>query len=481
MYVSRILSAALILVLVGCQFSRESRVQDPEPEGGSPIGGRGISTPARLTSEPQRDIQPAAFVEPVEAPPQPEPLPTPAEQPSADLTIEQLEQMALSNNPSLRQAAASVEATRGLWLQVGLPPNPDVGYLGQQLGSGGQAEQHGLLIQQEFVRGGKLRLNRAIVAQEIRKAEQIWAAQQQRVLTDVRLGYYDVLIAQRRRDVAQRLVDIAEEAAKVANALLKAEEVGQVDVMRAQVELQTVQLSLKNARNAYTAAWSRLAAVLGLPDIEPRPLVGELEGGVVDIDPKEALDRILGRSPEIAAALADVERARWAIDRAYVEPIPNLTVQGVVMRDNGVRGTDGIIQATVPIPIFNRNQGGTRRAQAELVAAERTVDRVELNLQRRLATVFQRYANARNQVEDYSKTDGILENAKATLEFLRQGYQAGEFAYLDLLTAQRTYSQTNLAYTEALGELWASVVEINGLLLKDSLDSQSAGISGESR
>ena len=54
-------------------------------------------------------------------------------------------------------------------------------------------------------------------------------------------------------------------------------------------------------------------------------------------------------------------------------------------------------------------------------------------------------------------------------EFVKKGYEGGEIAYLDLLTAQTTYSQTNLAYIEAVGELWAAIVEIEGLLLKDSL------------
>ncbi len=49
-----------------------------------------------------------------------------------------------------------------------------------------------------------------------------------------------------------------------------------------------------------------------------------------------------------------------------------------------------------------------------------------------------------------------------------------EIAYLNLLTAQTSYSQTNLAYIEALGELWAAKVEIEGLLLKDSLSGGAA-------
>ena len=71
------------------------------------------------------------------------------------MTLADLEQIALQANPSIGRVAALVEAARGNWVQVGLPPNPSFGYLGQQLGSGGRAEQHALLLEQEFVLGHK--------------------------------------------------------------------------------------------------------------------------------------------------------------------------------------------------------------------------------------------------------------------------------------------------------------------------------------
>ena len=86
----------------------------------------------------------------------PEPLPQPALQPVAlgRLTLADLEHQALAASPAVARAAAMVNAARGNWVQVGLPPNPTVGYEGQQIGSGGRAEQDGIFVEQEFVRGG---------------------------------------------------------------------------------------------------------------------------------------------------------------------------------------------------------------------------------------------------------------------------------------------------------------------------------------
>lgn len=463
----RIFLVTVICVMAGCQTDRLARI---DQEAGQ--------VPARLpevshASKPV--VEPVAFVEPVDELLMPESVVVanstsePNVLPLAQLTLEELEQMAMIGNPSLAEARARVRALHGKWTQVGLPPNAVLGYSGQQLGSGGQAEQHGLYIGQEFVRGGKLRLSRAVVCQEIEKAEQEWAAQQLRVRTDVRLGYYEVLVSQQRNTVASEIVEIAEQAVATAEALFRAKEVSKVDVMRARTELQKSQLGQSNAHNQATGAWARLVVVLGNQELQPRPLSGNVESVADDLIIDEVLSQLISESPEIAAAMSEVQRTRRAVQRACAEPISNVDVQAVVQSDNGTNSSNANLQVSMAIPWLNRNQGGICQAQAEVIEAERAVDRLELSLAQRLATVFQRYANARNQVEEYSKEDGILANSKATLDLVRKGYEAGELSYLDLNTAQRTFSRTNLANIEALGQLWAARVEIEGFLLKGSL------------
>lgn len=466
MPVSRLALVLLTCSLAGCHTGRLSPLTLPRQSSETSL--EFLAHDQR--NEPSSFVQPATFLEEVEEP-LPEPVAVaPLDESEMPHTLEQLEQMALTANPSIAEARARVEAVRGKWIQVGLPPNTFVGYSGQQLGSGGTAEQQGILIGQEFVRGYKLQLNRAVAAWEVQQAEQLLAVQYQRVLTDVRLAFYDVLVAQRRSDLAVELVTIAQQAIQTAEALLLAMEVSQVDVMRARIELQSAQLAQKKAENLHMAAWSRLTAVLGHESMPRRDLTGNLERTLEAINPDEVISRLLNESPEMMAALTDVERARRAVNRAHAEPIPNIDVQAVVQSDNGTGSSNANLQVSMPIPWLNRNQGGIRQAHAEVVAAERAVDRLEFSFKRRLATVYQRYANARNQIEDYSKEGGILANSKTTLDFVRRAYQAGELNYLDLITAQRTFSQTNLEYIESLGELWAAIVEIDGMLLKGSLE-----------
>jgi cobalt-zinc-cadmium efflux system outer membrane protein len=85
--------------------------------------------------------------------------------------------------------------------------------------------------------------------------------------------------------------------------------------------------------------------------------------------------------------------------------------------------------------------------------------------------VFEAYANARNQVSRYRDT--ILPAAEESLTLTRQMYQAGEANYLGLLTAQRTFAQTNRNYLDSVLQLRIAEVEIEGLLLSGSLQYRS--------
>lgn len=388
---------------------------------------------------------------------------------TAELSLSTLEQLALANNPTIGQADARVRALRGRWLQAGLPPNPTAGYLATEIGNEGKAGQQGGYVGQDFVTGGKLRLNRAVIAQEIQRAEQEQAAMQLRVLTDVRKAYYAALLAQRRTDLAAELSRVSTRAAAASQELFDvAGDIPRPALLQTQIEQQNATIFVQTAENERQAARRNLSAVVG-SNLSDARLSGEVTQLPALLNWEEQLARITATSPEMAAAFANVARAQAALQRACVEPVPDVTTQFIVQYDNATEDTVTGVQVGMPLPIWNRNQGGIRQAEAEITEARRNADRVELDLKRRLATAFQAYATARSQAEIYSGQ--ILPKAQESHELVQRGYTLGEIGYLDYLSAQRTYSQTNLAYLEALSTLWANWNEIEGLLLSGSLSA----------
>jgi cobalt-zinc-cadmium efflux system outer membrane protein len=84
----------------------------------------------------------------------------------------------------------------------------------------------------------------------------------------------------------------------------------------------------------------------------------------------ETLTRLLGDSPEVSAAIVEIDKARVAVTRARVEPIPNITGQVLAQYDAASNTAIAGAQVTVPLPLWNRNQGGVAKA-GDLAAASR--------------------------------------------------------------------------------------------------------------
>lgn len=390
----------------------------------------------------------------------------------SSLSLESLEAMALSASPAIQRAASLVQAARGRALQAGLNPNPEVGIDFQQLGSGGIAEQYGVGFSQELVRPRKRQLDRSVALHEASRLNQELAAARQRVLTDVRSAYIRALRAERQLELTRQLVEMGEQGARIAAELLRAREVSRADMLQAELEVESASILYQNAHNSQLAVWRAIASLVGETSARPQKLSGEIEQVGSGLIFEESLAQIQSLSPEVASVLAKIDRARCNLQRQLIETRPNVTFGGLVnWRDNGTGGdANGAVVVSIPIPVWNQNQGAICEAKHQLAAAQRELQQVEWSLSQRLAPVFERYSNATEQVERYRNR--ILPKAAETLDLTRQSYELGEISYINLLTVQRTYAHNQIAYLDAIESLRLAEIEITGLLLSGSLDAR---------
>ena len=394
-------------------------------------------------------------------------------------TLADLEQMALRCNPTLAQAAANVEASRGRALQSGLYPNPTVGYTSELIGVERTAgELQGLFIDQTVVTAGKLRLNRAKFGQEVSQMEAHALAQQYRVLHGVRTRYYQLLAMQRLLDVRADLLKVAQDAVTTTEQLQNVGAANKPDVLAARIEARQERVALENARALYEAAWKQLAAYVGQPCLPLGRLDGELEAAGALPDYDAALAHLLEASPELQVARAEVARDQFGLKREQVEPVPNLQVRVANGYDFETRNDVTSVQVGVRLPLFDKNQGNIRTAQAQLARAEAEVCRVELSLRQRMARTYARYRTAMAVVEEYRNHS--LPDAKEAYELYLDSFRNRTAAWPQVLVAQRTYFQLSVDYVQALEQLRRSETAILGLLLVDGLD-EPPGAPGESR
>lgn len=385
---------------------------------------------------------------------------------SASLTLTEAEERAVATSPALAALAADVAAARWECVQAGLPPNPTVGYVANEIGNEGAAGQQGAFIGQQFIRGGKLRYAQAVAAKEARLREQRLAVERRRVLTDVRTTYFETHLAQLEIDLATELVMLSRRGAETSRRLLAAGEGRKTDLLQAEVESQRAEATRRQATVRRDAAWRQLAALTGLPPDAPARVEGNLRA-LVDQPPWEALaGTIAATSPEVAARVAAIERARCAVALERSQAVPDVTAQVAVQYDDGTDDTITSVQLGLPLVLWNRNQGGIGRAQAELVAARRRLAMTEQTLERSLAEAYGRYERARTQAETLSAE--VLPRAEESLELATEGYAAGEVSFLELLTVQRTFFEVSLERIALLRQVSEAAQLLDGALLAGS-------------
>jgi cobalt-zinc-cadmium efflux system outer membrane protein len=397
----------------------------------------------------------------------------------APLSLAYLEQMAAQGNPTLAQAAANVAAAAGRAVQAGLYPNPTIGYEADRIGAAGTAgELQGAFIDQTIVTVGKLRLNRAKYAQEMSQMEAQALAQQYRVLNGVRARFYQLLAMQRLLDVRGDLLKVAEDAATTTAELVNVGAANKADLLQARIEARQERVALENARALYLAAWQQLAAFVGNPCLPVGRLQGDLEDAAPVPDYDRTLTHLLDASPELQVARAEVTRNQIGLKREQVEPIPNVQVRVANGYDFDTRKDTTSVQVGVRLPLFDKNQGNIKTAQAQLAYAQAEVGRVELSLRQRLARAYASYRTAQAVVDNYRQYN--LSEAKEAYELYLESFRQRRAAWPQVLVAQRTYFQISVDYTEALEEMRRAEVAILGLLLVDGLDEPS-GAPGENR
>jgi outer membrane protein, heavy metal efflux system len=418
-----------------------------------------------LQAEPIIEELPAITAEPA-AVTQPEPIPLPPIEPvetSQRLTLAEAEALATSFHPALREAAGRVRAAQGNWLQVGLRPNPHIGYFGEEMGDDGTAGKQGGFIQKEFITAGKLGHNRAVASREVAQVEQQAEIARLQILTTVRRYYFDVLAADRSLVLARQLNDIAAESVRVSEIRLQAMDIPRVSLLQSQIERESTVLLEQQASERHQAAWRRLAAVIGVNDTNPVVLDDAFAQPLPDLNWESARERVLSQSPELSELRFAVDRARASRGKASAGRVPNVDVRTGVMHDNVTNDTLANVEVSVPLPVFDRNQGAIAQASGELAAAQAALQEKELALEQQLAAVMRDYATARARVLKYA--ENILPVAKESLDMINAGYQEGELDYLAVLSIQQTYAEKNLSYLRDLESAWKRWAEIEGLLV----------------
>ena len=426
------------------------------------------------------------------------------------LRLEDLERMALATNPTIAQTAAAIRAVQGQWIQAGAKPNPVVGYVGGELSifrdKWKVQTAHVFFIEQQILRGHKLRRAQQVLEYDQAVAEADAEAQRHRVLTAVRVLYYDTLAAERLVEVRLDLARLAHEAVEFSEQLVKIGEADPPDVLQAEIEAQRAEIDAKGAeqrrrrtRQVFAAvvgdpsvehaalegdievaslptlepAKTIFAAFVGEPSVERAILEGNIEGGLPTLKPAEnTIARFVRESPELKAAQARILGAQAAIEQARSDSKGDITVRAGFgynfERAHGNGGWIGEFEIGMPISLFDKKHGAIAAAQEQARIAELEAKWLERSLHARFAAAFQRYVTARDRA-DAIRVAIVPRAEKAYRFYLNRFHEITAASYPQMLAAQRTLFQARAQHVEALAEAWHESTLIQGFLLSGEL------------
>ncbi|MCI0684901.1 MAG: TolC family protein [Gemmataceae bacterium] len=411
---------------------------------------------------------------------QPAPVAAPRAAPTAGqgYALDDLVRAALAQHPALTQAQLEIEAAEGRALQAGKYPNPTVAIGADEIGP--KAGIHTLpLISQEIVTAKKLQWARAVAERELDQTFLALAGKRFALVTAVRKAFVEVVAAQRRRDVLRERTKEVAKTLDEANKRIKVlpEEGAEIIPLTFQYELDRISLELAAAQREYAAAWNRLAAAAGtpslaMPDFVANPFADRLPLYAVDADPlksqqrlAELRDHVVATHPEVRIAQVGIARAEAFLQRERAQAVPNITLAGGYQRNFNDREHQALYQIQVPLPVFNRNQGGIRAAQADYGRAIAEVSRVQLELSQRLAASYGDYATARLRAER-------LDSRRATARKLHDQahtlyFKGGKLSNLQVIQLQRQMIDDELDHLRAWGDAWKAAGAIAGLVLDE--------------
>jgi outer membrane protein, heavy metal efflux system len=374
------------------------------------------------------------------------------------LTLDGAVRRALRSSPAVHAAALEIDAKRGEALQAGLRPNPELG--GWSWNVGEDPAEEALDISQLFELGGK-RLKR-IRAAELDIGVTAWdyEAARLRVTSDTAQSFVDVLASQDRIKILAELQTVAETLSNTVSGRVPTGNANIVDVQRTRIEVTRAKAQLSEENAVLAVAKRRLANNWGSQTADFSSVRGELKS--TDHVPSVGqIGTYLESNPDIARWAQEMVRRQAVLDVERAKAIPDLTLTAGARRVESSDDTGAVLQLSVPLPLFNRNQGDIAAAQARILKGQHEGLAARVAVNAVFLEAYSRLVASSERLKALEKE--ILPSALEIYDATSKGYSAGGFDLLNVLEGQRTVYATRLEIVNARAEFQKAKVQIEAL------------------
>lgn len=380
------------------------------------------------------------------------------------LTLDQALDLAEHRQPDLAEARAIVEAAEGRAQQAGKLPNPDaiarIESAPIKGRTSGEAE-YVAGVSQSVPLGS--RLSKAREAEQLNRERQARGLEVKRreVRKRVHSAFATALYQEQAFETQAGIVQNVEQAVSTTKARADAGDAIPEDVARVEMELARANVELKRTASLREQAMITLTAAIGDPALSLKSLAGSLDA-TFEIPTLESLAANLSSHPATAAADAEVRMQNARVDLAKSQRIPDVKVELLYRRLQSEKRDAFDVGVSIPLPLFDRNQGRIRETRAELQAAEArsrsTQNELSARLRQSHSQLTAALANSRAL-----KTE-ILPRAGTVLKSAEDRYTAGDIGLTEILPVRRDWAAVHLTYLESLRDVMQAWVQVRALV-----------------
>jgi len=382
---------------------------------------------------------------------------------ASSMSLRQAIEVAFARNPELAAAISEVDATGGARLQAETRPNPSLSYLLEDTRR--ETSTATVQLNQPIELGGKRDARIAAADRGVEVARSDLEARRHAVRSAVVTAYFDLLAIQERSRVADASLALAQRSSLAASQRVKAGKVSPVEETKARVAEAAVRIELAQVRGEETGARSRLGSAMG-----QRLGNTMLDGSLTDLPPllpAGTFQSRLDNAPAIRRAELEVERRKSLTAVENTRRVTDITLSLGSKRDQQLGRNQTVIGLSIPLPVFDRNQGNILealrredKARDELLVARSQIEGEAVQAYERLTM---------SRIEAQSLATDVLPGAQSAFDAATRGFELGKFSFLEALDAQRTLLQARTQYLRALAEAHRASADLNRILGIDVL------------
>lgn len=382
------------------------------------------------------------------------------------LTMGNALQRALNASPRLTAAERDVGIARGQRIQSGALINPEISYeqdnsFGSGAYRGTRSAESTLQISRMFELWGKRDARIAAGQAGLDVASIGRQAVRLEVLSETAIAFVTVLGLQRRIQILDEQIAAIDAITPLLQRRVEAGASSVAETGRAEVASALVKADRERTRSALATARRELAILMG----DTAPKFAAVSGRLEAIGKPPAFQSV------IAAIDANPQLVRWKavyaqrnaeLLLARLKPYPDVTVAAGWRRYNETGDNAVRISVSVPIPLFDQNQGNILSAQESLAktAVERQANRNTL-----IVIAGRAYDSLQGSLRELAiLRDTAIPKARDAAAAISEGYGQGRYSLLEVLDAQGSVAQARLREQEAQQNFHVAVATIEGLV-----------------